>query len=62
LTVSIKPGAEHTEALNQRLLHLARVLGHAPYSKAVEAKRLGEHIEDFARDSLATSTPRLAIS
>jgi hypothetical protein len=51
-----------TEALNRRLLNLARMLGHAPYRKAVEAKRLGEHIEDFARDSLATSTPRLAIS
>lgn len=51
-----------TEALNRRLLNLDHMLGGARYRGAVEARRLGERIEDFTALSPARSSTRTAIT
>jgi hypothetical protein len=56
------PPERRTEALNQRLLQLGRVLGQSRYRGAVEANRLGGDIEEFTAQALARSTARPAIT
>jgi hypothetical protein len=51
-----------TEALNQRLTQLGRVLGQSRYRGAIEANRLRGDIEDFTAQALARSTDRPAIT
>ncbi|GDY33951.1 hypothetical protein [Gandjariella thermophila] len=51
-----------TEALSRRLAILAHALGSTRYRGAVEARRLGEQIEEFTAASLARITARPAIT
>lgn len=48
--------SRRTEALTQRLRGLGQLLSSSRYRSAVEAARLGEEIEEFARHSLGRST------
>jgi hypothetical protein len=51
-----------TEALSRRLLHLDRMLGTQQFRGAVEARRIGDQIEDFTTGSLDPSISRPAIT
>jgi hypothetical protein len=42
-----------TEAISRRLVNLGRILGTTQYRGAIEAKRVGEAIEQFTSKSLA---------
>lgn len=51
-----------TEALSQRLHGLGRILGTARYRQAIEARRIGEAIEQFTANGPARATVRNAIT
>lgn len=50
-----------TEAITKRLLYLGRLLGTTRYRGALEARALGEEIEEFTRSSLAHITSMTAL-
>ncbi|AHH98196.1 hypothetical protein [Kutzneria albida] len=51
-----------TEALSRRLLNLGQLLGVRRFHGSIEARRLGEQVEDFTSSSLARVTARPALA